>query len=240
MLNVLGVIPARGGSKSLENKNILEIRGKPVIGYTIEAALESKLLSKLVVSTDCSLISSVVRNNYQVEVIDRPAELAKDDSPIEEALLHAVEHLKSIRNYEADIVVWMHANVPIREKGVIDEVISKLLASEADSCITCFEATEIPEVMKTITNDGLLQPCVENVEGIRRQEFPTRYLADGSVMAMRVGNLFESRGVRKAQVFLGKEIIPFVQSKRMYSIEIDDYEDLELIELYMGKLNAST
>ena len=81
-MNILGIIPARGGSKGIKGKNTMDIFGKPVIGYTIESALESNLLNKIAVSSDSDEILSVVNDLYNIYLIKRPDEFAKDDSPI--------------------------------------------------------------------------------------------------------------------------------------------------------------
>ena len=234
-MKVLGVIPARGGSKGVKNKNILKMHGKPIIGYTIEAAMESKLLDKIVVSTESILISKIVQENYKVEVIKRPSEFAKDDSPIEQSLLHAVEHLDKVNDYSFDMVVMLFANMPVRKKGIIDSVIKKLLNNpEADSSATCYEIEHNPWIMKTLNKNGRLIPIFNDVEFIRRQEFPKRYLLDGSVVAMWRRNLFETRGIRKAHVYLGNEIVPVYQNKEDIStIEIDNSEDLKVVSQYI-------
>lgn len=237
IMHILGVIPARGGSKRLKDKNIVWLNGKPVIGYTIEDALASRLLDKVVVSTESNKIANVVKDIYDVEIIKRPRKYSRDDSPIEEALLHAVEYLEQKNDYKTDIVVWMQANVPIRKEGIIDEAIEKLVDSTADSCVTCYEADQIPEAMKVIDEKGKLVPVHRDVRGIRKQEFPKRYLVDGSVLALKVKNLFETRGIRRSHIYLGKETIPIIQEKRMYSLEIDAPDDLLLAKYYMEQMN---
>ena len=237
-INILGIIPARGGSKGLKDKNILNLFGKPLIGYTIETALSSKLLDRIVVSTDSNKIAKVVKDHYKVEVIKRPSEFAKDSSPIEEALLHAVEYLRNEKGYETDIIVWMPPNVPIRKGGLVDKVVHNLINSDADSCVTCYEVDQIPEVMKVINEKGRLIPMFKDVDGIRRQEFPKRYLLDGSIVALRSENLLRTRGIRKAHVYLGEEVIPVVQKEKMYSLELDNADDLSLIKYYMEEYGS--
>ena len=236
-MQVLAIIPARGGSKGIKDKNIMIFNGKPLIGYTIEDSLASKLIDKIVVSTDSKKIENFVISRYNVEVVKRPAKFAKDDSPIEEALLHVVEYLKKKDNYKADIVVWMQANVPIRKKGIVDEVVRRLINSGADSCVTCYEADQVPEAMKIINEKGRLLPIFKNVKGIRRQEFPKRYLLDGSVVALRVENLYKTRGIRRAHIYIGKEVIPIIQEKRIYSIEIDVPDDVVQLKYYIRQIN---
>ncbi len=237
-MNILGIIPARGGSKGIKNKNILDINGKPLIGYTIESALKSKLCDKVVVSTDSRKIEGVVRDLYNIEVIKRPSQFAQDDSPIEEALLHAVEYLEKKKGYITDILVWMQPNVPIRKKGIIDEVINKLINSNADSSVTCFKADQIPETMNIINKKGRLVPLFKNIKSIRRQEFPKRYLFDGSVIALKAENLFKTKGIREMHIYLGKDIVPVIQTKKKYSIEIDGPDDLSLVKYYLSQVSS--
>ena len=234
-MNVLGVIPARGGSKRLKDKNILNVGGKPLIGHTIEAALRSKLLDRVVVSTDSDAIKRVAEERYGIEVITRPVKFAKDDSPIEEALLHAVTYMQKKKRYNTDIVVWMQANVPIREQGIVDVVVTTLINSDADSCVTCREADQAPEAMKAMDANGMLVSLSRDIRAIRKQEFPVRYLLDGSVVALRVKNLLKTKGIRKRHIYLGKNVMPVIQKKREYSLEIDEPDDVPIAEYYMSQ-----
>ena len=150
--------------------------------------------------------------------------------------MHAVKYLAKVRKYKADIVVWMQPNVPIRKNGIVDELVGRLVNSNADSCVTCYEVDQIPELMKIINKKGMLVPIHNDVSAIRRQEFPQRYLLDGSVVALRVKNLLNTRGIRKAHIYLGKEVIPVVQEKMMYRVEIDVSEDVNLVRYYMKQM----
>ncbi len=237
-MSTLGIIPARGGSKGVKDKNIIDIAGRPLIAYTIEAAFKSKLIDKVVISTDSQRIADVVCSQFDVEVIMRPAEYAKDDSPIEESFMHAVEYLRDKQNFNTEVLVWMQPNVPIRPSGIVDRVITGLRDNDADSCVTCYAVDQIPEVMKAIDSDGCLVPLSKDVGGIRRQEFPERYLLDGSVVALKAANLFETRGIREAHIYLGQRVIPVIQSKRRYSVEIDVPDDVDLVEYYFSKETA--
>ncbi len=149
--------------------------------------------------------------------------------------MHAVEYLAKEKGYKTDIVVWMQPNVPIRKDGLVDEVVYKLVNSDADSCVTCYEVDQVPEAMKAINEKGRLIPMVKDVDGIRRQEFPRRYLLDGSIVALRAENLYKTRGIRKSHIYLGKEVIPVIQEKEMYSLEIDTANDIDLVLYFMEK-----
>lgn len=226
-MNILGIIPARGGSKGFLRKNVRMLLGKPVIAYTIIAAQESHLIGRLVVSTDDEETAEISRR-YGVEVIPRPKELAADDSPIEEALRHSVAYLKEKDNYYPDIVVLMQANVPVRKDGMIDMVIQKLIDSGADSVISVYETNQIPEAMKRLKGDRLF-PRYRLPKGYRRQDFPKLYLADGAVAAIKTVVLFKTIGDRRGHAFLGSDVRGVIEEK-FYAIEIDSAEDFMLVE----------
>ena len=226
-MNILIIIPARGGSKGLKEKNIKLLAGKPLIGYTIEAALESELADKIVVSTEDEKIAEVSRN-YGIQVIDRPVEYSTDDAPIEWALRQAVRYLEESENYSADVVVWLQANVPIRKRGQIDAVIQKLIDTGADSVITVTEVTQRPEFMMKINGDRVTQ--FARGKETRRQEFSEPlYNADGAVLAMRTKVLLGTEGMTGAHVYLGEDIRSVVEEPQ-YAIEIDDQFDFDVAE----------
>ena len=131
-MSILCVIPARGGKQNVPGKNTRFVHGKPLIGYPIEAAKQSKLIDRLVVSTEDPVIAQVA-SSFGVEIIDRPVEIARDDSPLEASLRHAVKHLAEADRFVPDIVVQMQANVPVHKPGVVDRVIQTLVdTKEAD------------------------------------------------------------------------------------------------------------
>jgi len=128
---ILGVIPARGGSKGIPRKNIKEIAGKPLIAWTIEAAKKSKLLDKFIVSTEDPEIAEVARK-CGAEVMDRPKELAEDNT----STLAVLEDI--VKKTDADIVVVLQPTSPIRSDGLIDRCIGKFKEAQADSLATGF------------------------------------------------------------------------------------------------------
>lgn len=128
---ILGITPARGGSKGILKKNIKTIAGKPLIAWTIEAAKESKLLDKYVVSTEDREISDIVKA-YGVEVLSRPSELATDSTSTLSVLQHAVQKMP------CDTIVLLQATSPIRASGLIDQCVKEFLAGGYDSLATGF------------------------------------------------------------------------------------------------------
>lgn len=131
MSYILGITPARGGSKGVPRKNIKKIAGMPLIAWTIESAKKSRLLDRYVVSTEGNEIAEVARR-YSAEVLYRPPELATDEASTLGVLKHAVEQIP------CDIVVTIQATSPIRRPGLIDECIREFIENEYDSLATGF------------------------------------------------------------------------------------------------------
>lgn len=231
-MKILCVIPARGGSKGLKNKNVMALCGKPIIGYTIEAAIGAKLVDKIVVSTDDQKIAAV-SSKYGVGVIDRPKKYASDKAAIEGALRHAVEYVRK-EGYSPDIVVWLQANMPVRKKGQVDEVIKKLIKERADSSVTVYKVDQYPQWMKTIDKKGNLKPLFPKVRAYRRQEVEPMYLLDGAIVAIKTDVLMGSVGRVGVHVFMGEKMLGVIQEKK-YATELHDKDDLDKAKEYLRK-----
>jgi CMP-N,N'-diacetyllegionaminic acid synthase len=137
-VRALGVIPARGGSREIPGKNTRPLAGEPLIVHTIRAAQAAKCLDRVVVSTDSDEIASVAEA-AGADVVRRPAELATDDSPTEDALIHAVETLGVAPNY----VVTLEPTSPLRTPALIDACVELALAADADAVLTVVETREL-------------------------------------------------------------------------------------------------
>ncbi|MBD3249375.1 acylneuraminate cytidylyltransferase family protein [Candidatus Woesearchaeota archaeon] len=133
-MKIVGIIPARGGSKGIPGKNIKMIAGKPLIAWTIEAAKESKLLDDFFVSTDDKKIAEISKQ-YSAKIIERPPELATDDADMMDALNHALDITK------ADVIVLLQPPSPVRDKGLIDMCIKRFIDKGADSLATGYMST---------------------------------------------------------------------------------------------------
>ena len=227
-MNIVIIIPARGGSKGLRDKNIKPLLGKPLLYYTIDAARESKLSDRIIISTEDKNISKVSRK-YGIEVVNRPIEYSTDDAPIELALRHVIKYLELNENYFADVVVLLQSNVPIRKKGQIDNVIRKLIDTKADSVVTVVEIIKRPEFMKKITKgDKIIH--LTKTKKITRQEYKDKlYILDGAVLAIKRDVLMKTENLTGAHVYLGEDIRCIIQ-KPKYAIEIDEQFDFDVAE----------
>jgi len=227
-MKVLAVIVARGGSKGLPNKNILPLCGIPVIGYTIEDARSSTLCNRIICSTDDDAIAEIVTREG-VEVIDRPAELAQDNTPIEDVLRHAVEHVAAHDGYVPDIIVLLYGNVPVRAEGVVDRTIEALAASSADAAITVADVgRHHPNWMVTLDQDNEIHyyapGCI-----YRRQDLPACYIQDGGVIAIRQQALMARYPKTTLYGWMGRRIRAVVQRPHE-SVDIDDARDMMFAE----------
>lgn len=167
---ILGIIPARGGSKGIPRKNIKKIAGRPLIAWTIEAAKRSRLLDRFVVSTEDSEIARI-SEEHGAEVIDRPPRLATDTA----ATISAMQHVLSV--CKADTVVLLQPTSPIRDKGLIDRCIREFQRLKADNLATGF----ICKFMEYGTYTR------------RRQDLKGFFYDDGNVYVIKAGLLKEGR-----------------------------------------------
>ena len=142
--SVLVIIPARGGSKGVPKKNIKSLNGKPVISYTIEEAKKSKYIDRIVVSTDNKDIAEVSKN-YGAEVpFLRPSELAKDDTPGIDPIIHCINWLKENEKYLPDYVCLLQCTSPFRRVQQIDEALERLIYENFDSLVSICESEVTP------------------------------------------------------------------------------------------------
>lgn len=229
----LCVIPARGGSKRLPGKNIMPIGGKPLIARTIEAA-RAAAVDRIVVSTDDDAIAAVAAE-WGAEVVRRPDDISNDTAPIEESLRHVLRELKKNDGAEFDVVVLLQANIVYRQPGIIDEVARQLRETpERTAVITVIPVTQRPEWMKR-TDCGRLIPYMK-CEKFRQQELESLYLADGSVIAVRVSTLAATAGRTGVHVYMG-ENIGYVVNEEIFATEIDRPDDVPRAEMLLRMLD---
>jgi CMP-N,N'-diacetyllegionaminic acid synthase len=224
-MKILGIIPARGGSKGIPGKNIKILAGKPLIQYTVEAALQSKLLSEIIVSTDSKEIAGIVsKHGLEVPFI-RPGHLATETASSVEVVIHALNYLKERgRNYDA--VCLLQPTSPFRKNGFIDLSINKFIKEDTDSLISVLPLPEEynPHWIFEKNENGLLKIATGEKEIIkRRQELPPAYFRDGSVYITKAFVITDQKS-------LYGESISFLVSDLGYHVNIDTIEDWNLAE----------
>lgn len=225
----LGLIPARGGSKNIPLKNIKPILGKPLIAYSIEEALKSKYLERVIVSTDDIQISQVAEE-YGAEVpFIRPKELATDTSPTLPVVQHALLYLEQ-EGYIPHFVVLLQPTSPLREVKHIDEAIKKILVTNADSVITLTESEIHPYWLCKLDGDRVY-PFIEISEkSLRRQDLPPIYRLNGAVVVSKREVILSGKSWQEQNV---RAII----MEPKYSIDIDTPLDFYLAEKLMELKN---
>ncbi|MBI4120010.1 MAG: acylneuraminate cytidylyltransferase family protein [Parcubacteria group bacterium] len=237
-LKILGVITARGGSKGIPRKNIKELKGQPLIAYTIKTAQESGIFDRIILSTDDAEIAEVA-GRYGVETpFMRPAELAQDGTPHLPVLKHAVEWLRDNQNYLPDAVMLLQPTAPLCQSFHIKETLELLKSSGADSVVSM---SEIP---------GHFSPYWAVVEGQdkwakllvsseplhqripRRQSFPQKtYYHNGAVYLFKTELILHPSQPN----FYGDRAAIYPMAEK-YSINLDSPEDWHLAELALEKL----
>jgi D-3-phosphoglycerate dehydrogenase / 2-oxoglutarate reductase len=227
-MNTLGVIPARGGSKSVPRKNIAPVHGKPLITYTIEAAQRSRLLTHFLVSSDDAEIMAVARQYGAPVPFIRPAELATDTAPSLPVVQHAVGEMERIHGITYDYVVLLQPTTPLRLSEDIDAALEKLAATGADSVISvCDVGAYHPARMRQIVDDRLVElPIREPKEMARRQDLPPVYIRNGAIYAVK-------RDVVMLQNSMsGSDCRPYIMPEER-SVNVDSKLDLLLAEILL-------
>ncbi len=223
MTEILALIPARGGSKSIPRKNIRNFAGHPLIAWSIAAAQAAETVTRLIVSTDDEEIAAVARH-YGAEVpFLRPAELAQDETPDLPVFEHALRWLETHENYRPEIIVHLRPTSPLRKVWHIDQAVLRLLEHpEADSIRSVSPPSQNPFKMYRIGADGLLRALVEvpglpEAYNMPRQALPQVYWHNGYMDAFWADTVTEKHSMS------GTAILPFVLSP-------DDWIDLDTPE----------
>lgn len=232
--NIAGIIPARAGSKAVPKKNIRELAGKPLIAYTIEQALKSKKLSRVIVSTDSKEIAKIAKT-YGAEVpFLRPSNLAKDTIPSRPVLEHAINYLEKKENYKVDIVVMLQPTSPLRKASDIDAGIQKLIKTRADSVTSICKTEYPPYWVKTLRGDKLT-PFVKSkkdYDQVVRQQLPKTYKLNGALYVTWRDVLSKQKKI------LGKDTRAILMDS-IRSLDIDDELDFLVAEKAMEKIRRT-
>ena len=228
----LGIIPARSGSKSIPGKNLYPVAGKPLLAYTIEAAQESRSLSRCILSTNDPEIAQFARSHGVEVPFLRPAALAEESTPTLPVITHALEWLASHEASEPDIIVLLQPTSPLRKGWHIDEAVQRLIDSGADSVVS---VSEVPgqynphwqfalegEWLRVFTGEPLPQLVP------RRQDLPLTYTRNGALY------VFWRRTLQKQGSIYGQCALAYVMP-RGFSVNIDSMLDIALAEELLGQ-----
>jgi CMP-N,N'-diacetyllegionaminic acid synthase len=219
----LAVIPARGGSKGIPKKNIVEVCGKPLIQYTIEEALSSKLLDRIIVSTDDVEIAEVSKKCGAEVPFLRPKELADDQAKTIDVLIHAINELKK-RGEKYDYLILLQPTQPLRKSWHIDEAIQQIVNNKAESLVSVSEVKEHPILIRTINESGNTERLRKVNSTVRRQEFPKYYKVNGAIYINKINDKFNE------QTSLNDNKFAYIMDSK-YDLDIDEPRDLEIFKL---------
>ena len=220
---VLALIPARGGSKGIPHKNIIDLCGRPLIEYSISAARSSKYIDRVIVSTDDAEIAKVSGESGADVPFLRPAELAGDNSRTVDAVLHAINQLKA-QGEEYHILVLLQPTQPLRTSEDVDKAIEKFIESNCQDLVSVSPVDDNPLLIRSIENDKLI-PLINASSTCRRQDMPAYYRVNGCIYINLIDELNESTS-------FNDNTVPFVMS-REHSVDIDEMKDLYIAEYYL-------
>lgn len=213
---IIAIIPARGGSKGLPRKNIKNLAGKPLIAWTIKAALKSKYLDRVIVSTEDEEIASISKR-WGAEVVKRPKALATDGAKTTDAVLHVLEVLKK-EKYEADIFVLLQPTSPLRRTVHIDDAIAEFLKEKCDSVVSVCPSHAL---IWKINKSGPAPVNYNLKKRVQRQDMRPEYKENGAVYVLN-----QKSFVREKLIPCGK-IKLYVMPEEI-SLDIDTEFDLWL------------
>lgn len=233
---ILGIITARGGSKGIPRKNIKLLAGKPLIAYTIEAARQSGIFDRVILSTDNEEIATIARAHGCEVPFMRPGELARDTTPHLPVLQHAVGYLREHENYEPDAVMILQPTAPLRTAGHIREAVALFKKNDADSVVSVCEVPghHNPYWQLTRDDDESLKifmtgaPLTELIH--RRQDLPKTYTRNGAIYLFKTDILLHP----ERPSFYGARTVAYVMDKES-SVNIDGMEDWSRAEMMLKR-----
>ncbi len=232
-MKILAVIPARGGSKGIPNKNITPLLGKPLLAYTCLAARGSAHLDRVVVSTDSQKIRAIALK-FKAEVpFLRPAKASSDRAPMIDVLQHVLAALRKSESYVPDVVVLLQPTSPLRTSVQIDRAIELLLSRKADSVVSVVRVPHQfnPESLHSVNTKGELKALKSKARVLRRQDKPLYFVRNGPAILVTRANV-----IRSGRLY-GKRTLA-LEMNAADSVDIDSPEDLKLAG-YLLRLRKS-
>jgi len=234
-MDVLGLIPARGGSKGIPRKNLKPFCGKPLLAWTLEAAQASGVCRRIILSTDDPEIAEVGRAYGAETPFLRPGDLADDRTPTAPVIRHAVEWLKEHEGWMPDAVMVLEPTAPARQPVHLREAARLFQRHDVESVVSVSKAPHhyVPQKLLQLRGDG----TVTGIDGTairrmvhRRQDLPTYYAFNGLLFACKPQLLFQ-----EPPTLWGKHVMAYVMDRK-YSLDLDDPEDWAVAESRFQRL----
>ncbi len=227
-LNFLAIIPARAGSKRLPNKNILNLKNKPLIAYSIEAGINSKYINEVIVSTDSEEIAKISGEYGAKTPFLRPEHLASDTASSLDVVRHTILFYRDNLNLTFDYLVLLQATSPLRTSSDIDSAIEYLIQKQADCVISVCEAEHSPLWMNTLDSDLSMDNFIDKeLENKRSQDLKKYYRINGAIYIVKV-----DRFLTENSLFLKTNSFAFIMDRKK-SIDIDEELDFKLAEIIL-------
>jgi CMP-N,N'-diacetyllegionaminic acid synthase len=229
-MEILALIPARGGSVGIPQKNITNLAGKPLIYHSIKAAINCNLVDRVIVSTDNRDISNIAKKSGANVPFLRPKKLAKNDTSIIDVIYHCLDFLKTQEDYVPDMIVLLQPTSPIRDVSLIRKSINKLKNSKSTSVISVSQIKTHPDTSFSFESK-YLKPLNRNFESSsNRQKRKKLYHPTGSIYT------FWSSNLSKFKSIYGPRINP-IETKQEYNVDIDYLFELFVAEMTFKNWN---
>ncbi|ASJ74413.1 cytidylyltransferase domain-containing protein [Granulosicoccus antarcticus] len=225
---VLAVIPARGNSKGLPGKNVIPLAGKPLIAWSIDAALDSDCVDRVVVSTDSQEIADIAKRWGADVPFLRPAALAMDDTPGMAPLLHACQMVPGY-----DLVVLLQPTSPLRTAADVDKAIEQMIRQKADFCIGVTRAKHHPNWLFCLSEEGHLERYEEALMQTDRQSLSPVFAPNGAIYIANIAAMEEHKSMN------GPRTVAYEMSAER-SADIDTAMDLKICEVLMSNPGLAT
>lgn len=235
---ILAIIPARSGSKSIPHKNICEVAGKPLLAWSVAHAAASQRITRIIVSTDSPDYARIARQHGAEAPFMRPENLARDETPDLPVFLHALDWLDQHEGYRPDICVHLRPTCPRRDPRMIDRMVEMLAADpKLDSVRTIAKVLHPPFKMWYRAADGMLSPVIDNLGEIQepwnapRQCLPATYIQTANIDVIRASVIASQRSMT------GRSIKGYVEDS---FLDIDTIEELDRARSELEQHQASS
>ncbi|CUU48164.1 cytidylyltransferase domain-containing protein [Clostridium beijerinckii] len=224
---VLAIIPARSGSKGIKDKNIKNLNGKPLMAYTIEEAIKSKVFEEVIVSTDSEKYKKIAEEYGAWVPFLRDKKLAEDTSTTIDVIEDVLLKLKNIKK-EYDALMILQPTSPLRDEYDIRGAFKLFCEKKANSVVSMCECDYAPQLTKRLNDEMKLDGFLSNINKIRRQDLGNFYRLNGAIYLMKIQYFLKYKYIYQENSYA------FIMDKRK-SIDIDDLDDFEYTEFLMQK-----
>jgi len=227
---ILAIIPARAGSKRLPGKNSKLLCGKPLVQWTIEAAMQSEDITDVVVSTDSDIIAEIAKQCGAPVPFMRPDDISGDTATAIDVVKHTVNYFVE-KGIHYDYIIWLQPTSPLRSVSNINQAIATLKAKSADAVISVCECDHSPMWSNTLEEDGNMQNFLSNFvkKNPRSQALPTYYRLNGAIYISKVAPLLD-----QGTFFLSDNVYSYIMDRES-SVDIDHHLDFKLAEYLLSE-----